>query len=49
MDYVSIIGIVLALTAILGGQVLEGGHISSLLQATAPQAVVQPLAGNVRV
>jgi chemotaxis protein MotA len=35
MDYVSIIGIVLALTAILGGQVLEGGHISSLLQATA--------------
>ncbi|MBS4099042.1 MAG: flagellar motor protein [Sulfuricella sp.] len=35
MDYVSIIGIVLALAAILGGQVLEGGHISSLLQATA--------------
>jgi chemotaxis protein MotA len=35
MDYVSIIGIVLALAAILGGQVLEGGHISSLLQITA--------------
>lgn len=35
MDYVSIIGIVFALTAILGGQVLEGGHISSLLQGTA--------------
>lgn len=35
MDYVSIIGIVFALTAILGGQVLEGGHVSSLLQGTA--------------
>lgn len=35
MDYVSIIGIALALAAILGGQVLEGGHIGSLLQATA--------------
>jgi len=35
MDYVSIIGIVLALTAILGGQVLEGGHVGSLIQFTA--------------
>jgi chemotaxis protein MotA len=35
MDVVSVIGIVLALGAILGGQVLEGGHISSLLQVTA--------------
>lgn len=35
MDYVSIIGIALALAAILGGQVLEGGHIGSLMQATA--------------
>lgn len=35
MDYVSIIGIVLAFVAILGGQVLEGGHVGSLLQFTA--------------
>lgn len=35
MDYVSIIGITLALIAILGGQVLEGGHIGSLVQLTA--------------
>lgn len=35
MDIVSIVGIVLALGAILGGQFLEGGHIGSLLQLTA--------------
>jgi chemotaxis protein MotA len=35
MDLVSIFGILLAFTAIIGGQVLEGGHIGSLLQLTA--------------
>jgi chemotaxis protein MotA len=35
MDLVSIFGILLALTAIIGGQALEGGHINSLLQLTA--------------
>ncbi|MDP2878620.1 MAG: flagellar motor protein [Sulfuricella sp.] len=35
MDIVSIFGILLAFTAILGGQFLEGGHIGSLLQLTA--------------
>lgn len=35
MDFVSIIGISLALISILGGQVLEGGHVSSLVQFTA--------------
>lgn len=34
-DFVSVIGVILALTAILGGQVLEGGHVGSLLQVTA--------------
>ena len=34
-DKISIIGILLALIAILGGQALEGGHIASLLQLTA--------------
>jgi chemotaxis protein MotA len=35
MDILSVIGIVLALGAILGGNMLEGGHIESLLQLTA--------------
>ena len=34
-DKISVIGILLALIAILGGQALEGGHIASLLQLTA--------------
>lgn len=35
LDITSLIGIFLAFGAILGGQVLEGGHIGSLLQITA--------------
>lgn len=35
MEITSIIGPILGLGAILGGQVLEGGHISSILQLTA--------------
>lgn len=35
MDILSIIGIALAFVAILGGNILEGGHTSSLLQLTA--------------
>ncbi|HQU15064.1 MAG: flagellar motor protein [Chromatiales bacterium 21-64-14] len=35
MDLLSIIGIVLALGSILGGNLMEGGHIASLLQLTA--------------
>lgn len=35
MDRLSLIGILLGLFAILGGQVLEGGRIQSLLQITA--------------
>lgn len=35
MDILSIIGLVLAFGAILGGQVLEGGHIGSIMNATA--------------
>ena len=35
MDKISIFGLLLGLVAILGGQVFEGGHISSLLQPTA--------------
>ena len=35
MDILSVVGIFMALVAILGGNVLEGGHISSLVQLTA--------------
>ncbi|MDH4133840.1 MAG: flagellar motor protein [Gammaproteobacteria bacterium] len=35
MDILSIVGIVLGLGAIIGGNYLEGGHIGSLLQFTA--------------
>ncbi|ENO89502.1 flagellar motor protein [Thauera linaloolentis] len=35
MDRISVFGLVLGFAAILGGQVLEGGHVSSLVQPTA--------------
>jgi chemotaxis protein MotA len=35
MDKISIFGILLGLTAIVLGQILEGGHVASLMQATA--------------
>jgi chemotaxis protein MotA len=39
MDLTTIIGIVLAIGAILGGQALEGGHAGSLMQLTAAAIV----------
>jgi len=35
MDILSVLGLLVALGAVLGGQWLEGGHLSSLLQVTA--------------
>lgn len=35
MDILSILGVIIALGAILGGNILEGGHTSSLIQLTA--------------
>ncbi len=35
MDILSLVGIIVALVAILGGNLLEGGHTSSLVQLTA--------------
>ena len=35
MDLATIVGLVLGFGAILGGQMLEGGHISALIQPTA--------------
>lgn len=35
MDKISLAGLVIGLVAIIGGQVLEGGHVGSLVQPTA--------------
>lgn len=35
MDKIGVFGLILSLAAILGGQVLEGGHLASLFQPTA--------------
>jgi len=35
MDKISVLGLLLGMVAIIGGQVLEGGHVSSLTQPTA--------------
>ena len=40
MDGISFLGLLIGLLAIVGGQVLEGGHVSSLLQPTALLIVV---------
>ena len=40
MDIATILGLVIAFVAIVGGNVLEGGHTSSLIQPTAALIVV---------
>ncbi|MEK9139658.1 MAG: motility-associated protein, partial [Nitrospirota bacterium] len=35
MDIATILGLVLALGSIVGGQILEGGHVGSIMQLTA--------------
>jgi chemotaxis protein MotA len=47
MDKVSIAGIVVGLLAIVGGQILEGGHVGSLSQPTAMLIVVGGTLGAV--
>lgn len=47
MDRASLIGIVLVLVGILAGQMLEGGHLSSLLQPAAFTIVVVSTIGAV--
>ncbi|HFD80857.1 MAG TPA: flagellar motor protein [Gammaproteobacteria bacterium] len=49
MDILSTIGILLALVAILGGNVLEGGHVASLVQLTAFVIVAGGTLGAVMV
>jgi chemotaxis protein MotA len=40
MDIISLVGLLLGVVAIVGGQVLEGGHIDALIQPTAFLIVV---------
>jgi chemotaxis protein MotA len=47
MDKISLIGLALGMIAILGGQVLEGGHVGSLLQPTAFLIVIGGTLGAV--
>ncbi len=47
MDGISLIGLTLGVTAILLGQVLEGGHIASLVQPTAFMIVIGGTLGAV--
>lgn len=47
MDIISIIGLLLGIAAILVGQVLEGGHIGSLVQPTAFLIVIGGTLGAV--
>jgi chemotaxis protein MotA len=47
MDSISLVGLTLGLAAILVGQVLEGGHISSLVQPTAALIVLGGTLGAV--
>ena len=47
MDKISILGLIISLLAIVGGQVLEGGHISSLVQPTAFLIVIGGTLGAV--
>ncbi|MFZ5511773.1 MAG: flagellar motor protein [Pseudomonadota bacterium] len=47
MDKISLLGLAIGIAAIVGGQVLEGGHISSLLQPTAFVIVIGGTLGAV--
>lgn len=49
MDILTILGIVFGMTALLGGQALEGGHVQSVMQATAAIIVLGGTAGAVMV
>lgn len=47
MDLISVLGLLVGLLAIIGGQVLEGGHVGSLVQPTALLIVVGGTLGAV--
>lgn len=47
MDRISVSGLIIGLAAIVGGQMLEGGHVSSLFQPTALMIVLGGTLGAV--
>ena len=47
MDKISLLGLILGIAAIVGGQVLEGGHVASLVQPTAFVIVIGGTLGAV--
>lgn len=47
MDIISVVGLLVGFTAIVGGQLLEGGHLGSLVQPTAFVIVVGGTLGAV--
>jgi chemotaxis protein MotA len=49
LDIATIVGIVLALGAIVGGQILEGGHLGSIMQLTAFIIVIGGTVGAICV
>lgn len=49
MDILTILGVVIGLAALLGGQALEGGHVGSILQLTAAIIVLGGTLGAVMV
>ena len=49
MDILSFLGLVIGFGAILGGQVLEGGHIGSLINGPACLIVLGGTVGAVMV
>ena len=49
MDLLTLGGIILAFVAILGGQILEGGHVGSIMQLTAAIIVMGGTVGAVMV
>lgn len=49
MDLMTIVGLIVGFTAIIGGMILEGGHLGSITQLTAAIIVVGGTAGAVFV
>lgn len=49
MDFLTIVGVILAVGAIIGGNLIEGGHIDSLLQVTAAVIVFGGTVGAIMV
>ena len=49
MDILTLLGVIFALVAIIGGNALEGGHLDSLLQLTAFMIVFGGTLGAIMV